>query len=193
MADTRQRLLDTALGLFEARGYDHVSVSDVAAAAGVGERTVYRYFPTKEALVLDEQPGAFDDFVAALNATPPDVDLLDALSLTLRSFAPAAGTEATEARRAQLLGTTPTLHRAWMAALDQLEPALRTWLAGRTGRDADDLALRTATAALLGVHRMLVETWDGDDMAEYLDRADAALGVLADGLRALDRRRQRRR
>ena len=51
--ETRNRLADVAAGLFAERGYDAVSVSDVASAAGVADQTVYNYFPTKPDLVFD--------------------------------------------------------------------------------------------------------------------------------------------
>src|SRR5690349_19479268 len=50
---TRQQLADTAAQMFMARGFDAVRVTEVADACGVSEKTVFNYFPTKEALVLD--------------------------------------------------------------------------------------------------------------------------------------------
>ena len=52
-ARTRRLIADTAARLFAERGYEHVSVSDVAREAEVAEQTVYNYFPTKEQLVTD--------------------------------------------------------------------------------------------------------------------------------------------
>src|SRR5690554_4399417 len=53
--ETRQHISDVATGLFLERGFDEVRVADVAAAAGVSEKTVYNYFETKEALLLDRE------------------------------------------------------------------------------------------------------------------------------------------
>ncbi|MGZ4431687.1 MAG: TetR/AcrR family transcriptional regulator [Gaiellales bacterium] len=52
----RQEIADTAMKLFVTRGFDHVTVAEVAAAAGVSEKTVFNYFPTKEDLFFDEAP-----------------------------------------------------------------------------------------------------------------------------------------
>ncbi len=52
----RQEIADTAMRLFVTRGFDHVTVAEVAAAAGVSEKTVFNYFPTKEDLFFDEAP-----------------------------------------------------------------------------------------------------------------------------------------
>src|SRR5947209_10728876 len=51
--ETRQRLTDTATELFLARGFDAVRVAEIADACGVSEKTVFNYFPSKEALILD--------------------------------------------------------------------------------------------------------------------------------------------
>ena len=53
---TRQEIADAAMGLFAKRGFDHVTVAEVAAAAQVSEKTVYNYFPTKEDVFYDEAP-----------------------------------------------------------------------------------------------------------------------------------------
>jgi AcrR family transcriptional regulator len=53
---TRQHIADTAMRLFVTRGFDHVTVAEVAAAAAVSEKTVFNYFPTKEDLFFDEVP-----------------------------------------------------------------------------------------------------------------------------------------
>src|SRR5919198_2099989 len=53
---TRQEIAAKAMGLFARRGFDHVTVAEVAEAAGVSEKTVFNYFPTKEDLFWDEVP-----------------------------------------------------------------------------------------------------------------------------------------
>jgi AcrR family transcriptional regulator len=53
---TRQEIAEKAMGLFARRGFDHVTVAEVAEAAGVSEKTVFNYFPTKEDLFWDEVP-----------------------------------------------------------------------------------------------------------------------------------------
>ena len=53
---TRQEIAEKAMGLFARRGFDHVTVAEVAEAAGVSEKTVFNYFPTKEDLFYDEVP-----------------------------------------------------------------------------------------------------------------------------------------
>jgi AcrR family transcriptional regulator len=63
---TRQEIADKAMGLFARRGFDHVTVAEVAEAANVSEKTVYNYFPTKEDLFFDEVPAREAALVAAV-------------------------------------------------------------------------------------------------------------------------------
>jgi AcrR family transcriptional regulator len=98
---TRQRLYETAIGLFTERGYEAATLRDVAAAAGVSPTLLYRYFPNKRAIVLalyDELSEAFavraaglpdgrwrDRFVAALTLS---LEVLGPHRLALRALAP---------------------------------------------------------------------------------------------------------
>ncbi len=62
---TRQEIADQAMKLFAQRGFDGVTVAEVATAADVSEKTVYNYFPTKEDLFFDEVPAALRGLQAA--------------------------------------------------------------------------------------------------------------------------------
>jgi AcrR family transcriptional regulator len=72
---TRRKLLDSARTLFAERGFQATSATDIAAAAGVTERTLFRYFPSKSALVLDEViallPAMFESIRDRPAAEPP--------------------------------------------------------------------------------------------------------------------------
>src|SRR5947209_6777944 len=65
--------------LFAKRGFDHVTVAEVAAAADVSEKTVYNYFPTKEDLFFDEVPAREAALVAAITGRREGVSILGAL------------------------------------------------------------------------------------------------------------------
>ena len=69
-ACTAAAIAGAALDLFADRGFASVTIADVATAAGVGERTVYRYFPDKEELLFAEDPGWRDALHLALAARP---------------------------------------------------------------------------------------------------------------------------
>jgi AcrR family transcriptional regulator len=76
---TRQEIADEAMRLFATRGFDHVTVAEVAAAAGVSEKTVFNYFPTKEDLFYDEVPAREAALVDAVRSREPGESILAAL------------------------------------------------------------------------------------------------------------------
>src|SRR5437868_1080153 len=75
----RQVIAETAFDLFATRGFDHVTVAQVAEAAGVSEKTVFNYFPTKEDLFFDEVPAREAALAAAVGARAPGQSVVAAL------------------------------------------------------------------------------------------------------------------
>jgi len=76
---TRQEIAEKAMELFVRRGFDHVTVAEVAAAAGVSEKTVFNYFPTKEDLFWDEVPAREAALVDAVRNREPGESVIAAL------------------------------------------------------------------------------------------------------------------
>ncbi len=76
---TRQEIADRAMQLFARRGFDHVTVAEVAEAANVSEKTIYNYFPTKEDLFFDEVPEREAALVAAITGRRKGESILQAL------------------------------------------------------------------------------------------------------------------
>lgn len=78
-AQTRKALADAALRLFTERGFDHVGVREVAEAADVAVTTLFKHFPSKEALVFDEDEGNEAALIAAVHDRAPGRPVLHAL------------------------------------------------------------------------------------------------------------------
>jgi AcrR family transcriptional regulator len=76
---TRELIAGEAMRLFVTRGFDHVTVAEVADAAGVSEKTVFNYFPTKEDLFFDEVPERRRALVEAIRNREPGTTVVDAL------------------------------------------------------------------------------------------------------------------
>lgn len=125
--DTSARIAAAALELFAARGYAAVTISEVAAAARVGERTVYRYFADKEDLLFAED----DDWQASLQSAieqqpagqTPFTVLRKASAAVARAF---EDRRAEVARRANVIAGSPALtarerakHVAWEQILER--------------------------------------------------------------------------
>lgn len=75
---TRQLIAAEAMRLFVTRGFDHVTVAEVAAAASVSEKTVFNYFPTKEDLFFDEAPQRFAELAEAIRSRAPGESAIEA-------------------------------------------------------------------------------------------------------------------
>jgi AcrR family transcriptional regulator len=83
---TRDALRVAALRRFRETGFEGANVSDIAADVGVTERTFYRYFPTKDAVLLGDLEQTVTWFQAALDARPADEHIVDAVRAAAMSF-----------------------------------------------------------------------------------------------------------
>lgn len=85
-AQTRERLQQSALELFHRDGFDATSVAEIAAAAGVTERTFFRHFPSKEAVLFQDYESRLEWFSAALAVRPLDEPILASVAVAVNSF-----------------------------------------------------------------------------------------------------------
>lgn len=159
---TRARLVDCALDLFERQGFEQTTVAQIADAAGVTQMTVFRHFPTKDSLVVDDP---YDPVVAASVALQPRglAPLVRAVAgvreAWLRLPEPASQTVR---RRVRIAAATASLRGA-IAANNAATEAI---LADQLVTDgADPLQARVAAAAVLaGITAALLEWSQRDDM-----------------------------
>ncbi len=181
---TRRRLEETSLRLFADQGFEQTTMDDLASAAHVGRRTIFRYFPSKNDIVF----GALDERLRVLAA---ELDAGRAGGLPLpemvrRAFQVTSSYEPSErpslALRIQLIGTVPSLqahaalrYRAW-------EDTVQAAVAARTGVHGG-VYPRACAKAVVAVMWAAFDTWResgaGDDLPQIVDRA---LDVLTSGL-----------
>jgi AcrR family transcriptional regulator len=181
-AKTRAAIQQHALRLIQEQGYDATTVEQIAEAAEISPSTFFRYFPTKEDVVL------YDDldplFIAAFEAQPPSLSPIEALRGALRTVftgAPVAQMER-QWERARLGLAVPELR---MRMLDQLAAAVQLMaelVAKRVGRRADDLAVRTYAGAVIGGLMAAMLTLIEDPTADPLALMDESLAYLEAGL-----------
>ena len=126
-ARARRHIADTAARLFAERGYEHVSVTDVAREAEVAEQTVYNYFPTKEQLVTDREQQVQDRLCALIRSRPPGVTPAGAI----RGFAlgsvdaiRAIPPENWRGELGYLAAISPAVHRLALELVDRQAAAL---------------------------------------------------------------------
>ena len=182
-AKTRAAIQAAALALFERQGYQATTVDQIAAMADVSQSTFFRYFPTKEDVVLLDR---YDPLMlAALRAQPAELGPIVALRRTLRSVLGALPPDelARERQRAMLIVSVPELRAR---ALDQLAATLEPFteaVAARTGRPVDDSAVRALTGAVLGVSISAMLAASQDPSADWVELMDTGLAHLEAGLR----------
>jgi AcrR family transcriptional regulator len=163
---TRQLIADTARRLFEERGFDGVSVAEIARAADVAEKTVFNYFPTKEDLFYSRLEAFEDELLQAIRAREPGMSMLAAVHGFLLDqegvFAlkgPGGDDEATRQLRivTRVITESPALLARERQVFDRYAEALAALIAEETGSQPDDAEPRAAANALLGVHRALID------------------------------------
>lgn len=135
-AQTRKALADAALELFLDRGYDQVGVKEIADAADVSVTTLFKHFPSKEALVFDQEDDLEAALVGAVRGRPPGHTIVDAL----RKHILIDVAEGPDDAFLRLIESTPALReygkRMWM----RHETALARAIAEESGAPENDLA-----------------------------------------------------
>jgi AcrR family transcriptional regulator len=161
---TRQLISDTATRMFLEDGFDAVRVVDVAAACGVAEKTVYNYFPTKEALIFDR----FEDMEADIrhvfdphDASPSPVEAaVAAIVAEVETMFDEWGSadhapDPTLIRRfSEMIDQTPALRAAQWEMLYRMGQVAAEGMAARAGVDPGDPEPQIAASAILGLWRV---------------------------------------
>ena len=181
-AKTRAAIQRHALQLFREQGYEATTVEHIAEAAEVSPSTFFRYFRTKEDVVL------YDDLdpliIAAFEAQPAGLNPVQAARRAFRQVFASVPTAETEQQweRGRLMFAVPELR---MRMLDQLAEAVQLFaelVARRVGRGADDFAVRTYAGAMIGALLSALLTGMDDPQADLIELMDASLAYLEAGL-----------
>jgi AcrR family transcriptional regulator len=194
---TRELLTETARKLFAERGFERVSIAEIARAADVAEATVFNYFPTKEDLVYSGFEAFEEQLLEAIRNRPAGQSVVEAFGefiLAPRGFLG----EADEKRAAELVAVTrmieasPALRAREQQVLARYTDALAELIAAETSASPADLRPYAAANALIGVHgalisyvrqRVVAGTPDRRRLArDVRSRGEAALTLLAGGL-----------
>jgi AcrR family transcriptional regulator len=159
---TRQLIAETARQLFGERGFDRVTVAEVARAADVSEQTVFNYFPTKEDLVYWRLGSFEEELLATIRERAPGESALAAFSRFVSAPRGLLGSHDAEAReRLAALTRTITESPALLAREQQIFARytvnLATLLAEEQGAAEGDVEPWVVANAMMGVHRALVD------------------------------------
>jgi AcrR family transcriptional regulator len=182
-ARTRRAIQEQAMRLFLAKGYEATTVQEIAAAAAVSHMTFFRYFPTKEDVVMVDDIDPM--MVAAFNAEPPDTPPLRALRNAFKRVYAELEPEQLEQERLRvaLVTSVPELQGRLMQNLTSTVQMLSEAVAARVGRPVDDLAVRTLTGVVIGVGLATMHlAKDERPLEEIMDQVDAGLALVEQGL-----------
>lgn len=194
--ETRARIAAAAMALFAERGFEQVSVAEVAAAAGVTEKTVFNHFATKEDLVYSEDHVFETALLDAVRSRATGISVLEALSaFLLQAYSGGFPRRPAIQRRAvtmaTLVASSPALRAREREILARYAGRLRDQLAVELGAQAGDLRPAVAANAMIGVHQAVIAGYrqgllDHEPAAALSRRmhaaAEGAFDLLADGL-----------
>jgi AcrR family transcriptional regulator len=192
---TREAIAQAAADLFQERGFDAVTIDDVARAANVSRQTVFNYFPTKEKMLFDREDEVSAALLSLVHDQPDGAALVAAFRAHTRAFWERFG---------RILRTGADTHGFW--EIVQASPALRDYaeasfgrqaddvgreLAGEWGRPPDDPICHALARALCGVNAAILvygleRLTAGEDsevvVPELLARAEDAYDLLEHGM-----------
>ncbi|MEV6552707.1 TetR family transcriptional regulator [Streptomyces sp. NPDC051597] len=181
-------LSEAALQLLALKGFDAVTIDEIAAAAGVSKRTFFRYFASKEDVVVQFLADLGTGMRTTLASRPPE----ERPSVALRhavwvSMAACADHSDRALRVVQLILRTPALRGRFLERQDQWREDLAGELARRLGLDPDTaLYPRLAAGMVLTAFDTVLQRWSGsdgaEDPAELTDRAFATIAPALDAV-----------
>ena len=180
---SRERVAQVALALFAQRGFDATTVDDIATALGVGRRTIFRYFASKNDIVWGDFDLVLDRLRADLRAQDESLPVIEAVARAAVSSNRYADGELPELRqRMTLITTVPTLQAHSMLRYADWRAVVAAFVADRRGEAETDLVPQTIAYAALGVSMAAFSAWvrGASDLEASLTRAYAE---LADGFR----------
>ena len=186
-ARTRAAIREHALRLFRANGYQRTTVEKIAEAAEVSPSTFFRYFPTKEDIILQDDMDT--RMIEALERQPAGLAPLSAVRAATREVF-GSYTQADLDVLQETTALTVTVPEVRARAMDEFARTITVIgeaLAKRAGRPADDLAVRVTAGAIVGVMMSITMPWedwssDRQSIEGTFERIDQALALLEAGL-----------
>lgn len=170
----RESLVAAAFQLFLERGYEQTTVDDIVALAGVGRRSFFRYFPSKEDVVFPDHEGCLAEMTAFLGDSGPTDEpvarVCDAARLVLRMY---AENPTFSVQRHRLTRKVPGLRTYELSMVWRYERAMAEYLRGRfEGRRDGTLRADVIAAAVVAAHNNGLRSWLRSD-----GRSDATAEV----------------
>ena len=179
---TRDHITDVAIELFATRGFDEVSVDDVAHAAGIARRTLFRYYPSKNAIPWGEFDTHLDRMRDLLASVGSPVPMGEALRTALLAFNTFDDSEIPRHRKRMLVILRTTELQAYsMTMYAGWREVIAGFVARRCGAKDDDLVPQTVAWTMLAVALSAYEHWLADEAASLTQALGDAFDVVGPG------------
>ncbi len=180
---TRWSIQEHALRLFQEQGYEQTTVDQIAAAAEISPSTFFRYFKTKEDLVVEDE---YDPLLLKFLAEQPaELAPIPALRSAVKGAFAQMGTEEMVKirQRTELMLAVPALRMRMLDNFTSNIDMLAGGVAARTGRSVDDLEVRTFAGAVTGALIAAIFGWvNGGYQGSFGEVIDQTLAHLESGL-----------
>jgi AcrR family transcriptional regulator len=157
---TRQAIFEAARRLFGERGFEEVTVADIARAADVSEVTVFNYFPTKEDLFYGGMQFFEEELLEAVRSRPRGGSALNAFRRRLLESTDGLRSReriAAIVKAGETVSASPSLLAREREIVERYTRRLAELLAAETKTDPGDVEPLAAAAAMIGAHRALVD------------------------------------
>jgi AcrR family transcriptional regulator len=156
-----QRIAEAAASLFAAKGYDAVTITEIAGLADVSEQTVYNFFPSKEMLVLDEDAAFEARLVGMIRGRPRRTKIADAVRSGAHAFLQELEGRPkgrkTKGGLPYLINTSPSLRRAWLAAVERYAGAVAEALVEESAGVLPPLAAKLLGFSVVGIFAFIID------------------------------------
>lgn len=177
---SRAELEHVAFDLFDRQGFEGTTIDDIAGAAGIGRRTFFRYFPSKNDVPWGNFEAELDRMRDRINASPPDLPLMDAIRIAVVDFNQVPPEQIWQhRRRMRFILRVPALQAHSTLRYAAWRQVIAEFAGERTGQRPDALVPMTIAYAMLGVAVAAYEQWLEDEFADLGVLLDTAVRELA--------------
>jgi mycofactocin system transcriptional regulator len=184
---TPEHITDVALELFTARGFAEVSVDDVAHAAGIARRTLFRYYASKNAILWGDFAAHLAHLQELLDNVDPQVATGEALRAALLEFNTFDECETVRHRqRMRVILETAELQAYSMTMYAGWREVMAGFIAARLGVKTTDPLPQTVAWTMLGVALSAYEQWLSDESVTLPEALGNAFDVVGAGLNELN-------
>jgi AcrR family transcriptional regulator len=187
---TREQIVEHAMALFDERGFENVTIAEIAAAADIAPRTFFSYFPSKEDVVFHDFDVVFDAIKERIDGRPEGESTMDALRAFIGGFVEQVdhGDPAEQCRR-RVISASPALQQHDRERVARIEHVIADGLARDLGVEPGSLRARVVAAAAAAGLIELESYFDKDAPPDDpMGVFDEVFTFVQGGVEALQRR-----